>query len=106
VLLFLFLYVEYGVILQQGFKILSENGETLTLSLHSYIIFQLIAGVGFYLMGCYRVFCDRRIISPHLTEIEKETYDIKESEIRDIRNEIQMAKKQRGAELKNMPIVI
>ena len=96
VFLFLMFYVEYGIIIFQGFKILTKH-KNLNAEIVSYIIFQLIVGMIFYSMACYRVFCDKRMISPHLMELEKETYEIRETEIQEIRREIQLAKEQKSA---------
>jgi len=111
VFLFLFFYVEYGIIIHEGIKILTESKNHLTLAVTLYIIFQLIVGTLFYLVACYRMVCDKRMISPHLIELEKETYEIKESEIQDIRTEIQLAKQQKETEPKpdletNLPIQV
>ena len=99
VFLFLVLYVEYGIILHQGLHLLFDHKERLSSGMIGFIVFQMVVGILLYTLSCYRLLCDKRLISPHLTELEKETYEINENEIKGIRAEIQLAKQKKGIEL-------
>ena len=99
VFLFLVLYIEYGIILHQGLHLLFDHKERLSSGVVGFIIFQMVVGMLLYTLSCYRLLCDKRLISPHLTELEKETYEINENEIKGIRAEIQLAKQKKGIEL-------
>jgi hypothetical protein len=89
VLYSVFLYMSYGAILGLGFDLLSEIGESVTPVVYWFIIYQISMSIFCYLLAIYEIFCDRNnSFSPHLIEIEQETFYINKDEVERYRAEV------------------
>lgn len=80
-------YINYGTIIGLGIALLITKD--LDPSLLWYTIFQITTGTIIFSIAFYRVCLRRQLqISPHLLDMEEETYKIDDREIEPYRNEV------------------
>jgi len=92
ILYIVFLYVGYAIIIPLGLMLIGQESLTLSSQVYWFIVYQIITGILMTLLACYSCLCQTsNKISPHLLELEEETFKINDQSLIKYREEVKEA---------------